>query len=66
MIAARNLVGFGANSTEIIIRAAAIPLIPSSVSTYVKDGYTTISWTAEYNGGSEIIADSILIMQSDG
>jgi hypothetical protein len=33
MVSARNLVGFSANSTEIIVRAAAIPLIPTSIST---------------------------------
>ena len=33
MVQSRNLIGYSPNSTEIIVRASAVPNVPSSVST---------------------------------
>jgi hypothetical protein len=61
-------------STPVVIRAARIPDPPSAITTKVDipNSYPltvdplVITWTAEYDGGSPIIAYTILIKQNDG
>jgi len=44
---ARNLVGLGADSSEVAIRAAAVPVAPAAPTTAVNSNVSvTISWTA--------------------
>jgi hypothetical protein len=57
----RNSVGYSQYSTSVTIRAARIPDAPTNVDTSVVDGYSVISWTAPYNGGTPITAYHILI-----
>jgi hypothetical protein len=57
-------------SDEVIIRAARIPDPPSGVNTFiiapnVNVDDMVISWTVEYDGGSPIIAYTILIREGD-
>jgi hypothetical protein len=69
-VQARNTVGYGPFSDEIIIRAARIPDPPSSILTTVNIPNSSpltvepmvMSWTTEYNGGSPILSYTILIL----
>ena len=66
-VTARNLVGFGTDSSEVNVRAAAKPSVPAAPSTSVNSNTSvTITWTAPYNGGSAITAYTVAIRQSDG
>ena len=66
-VSARNLIGYGADSSEVSIRAAAKPNVPTAPSTAVNTNISvTISWVAPFNGGSAITAYSVAIRQSDG
>jgi len=66
-ITARNVVGFGADSSEVAIRAASIPNAPAAPTTTInKDESVTISWDAPQNGGSEITSYTVKVQQSDG
>jgi hypothetical protein len=65
-VQARNAVGFGAFSSEVVIRAAKVPEMPISVQTSVELSSVVISWTPDYDGGSPIIAYQIVIRESDG
>jgi len=66
-ISARNLVGLSLDSSEVSIRAAAIPSVPTAPSTSVNSNVSvTISWVAPFNGGSAITAYTVKIRQVDG
>ena len=66
-VTARNLVGYGADSSEVSIRAAAKPNVPTAPSTSVNTNVSvTITWVAPNNGGSTITAYIVAIRQSDG
>jgi hypothetical protein len=65
-VRARNSVGFSEDSNETIIRAAALPDVPTDVQTVLIDGYIVVSWTEPYDGGSPISAYEILIQHDDG
>ncbi len=66
-VTARNLVDFGTDSTEVDIRAAAKPDIPTAPFSSVNSNTSvTINWVGPSNGGSAIIAYSVAIRQSDG
>lgn len=55
-VTARNLVGLGADSSELSVRAAAKPGVPAAPATTVNTNVSvTISWVAPSNGGSAII-----------
>jgi len=46
-VAARTLVGLGADSTEVAIRAAAVPNVPAAPTTAVNTNVSvTINWAA--------------------
>jgi len=49
-----------------VIRCAQAPDVPTNIDTTVTDGYSIISWTTGYDGGSSIIAYNIQIRQSNG
>jgi len=54
-VTARNLVALGADSSEVVIRAAAIPIVPAAPTTAVNTNLSvTISWAVPSNGGSAI------------
>ena len=66
-VSARNLVGYGEDSSEVSIRAAAKPDVPAAPVTSVNTNVSvTITWVAPYNGGSAITAYIVAIRQSDG
>jgi hypothetical protein len=66
-VTARNLVGLGTDSSEVAIRAAAIPSVPAAPTTAVNTNVSvTISWVAPSNGGSAITTYTVAIRQSDG
>jgi len=66
-VTARNLVGLGADSSEVSIRAAAVPSAPAAPSTAVNSNVSvTISWTTPFNGGNPISAYTVAIRQNDG
>jgi hypothetical protein len=66
-VTARNLVGLGADSSAVTIRAAAIPDVPAAPTTTVNTNISvTITWVAPYNGGSQITGYTVAIRQSDG
>jgi len=66
-VKARNLVGLGADSSEVSIRAASVPFVPTAPTTSVNSNVSvTISWTAPFNGGSAINSYAVKIRQSDG
>ena len=61
-ITARTLVGLGADSTELSVRAAAKPSVPAAPATSVNTNVSvTITWSAPYNGGSAITAYTVAI-----
>ena len=66
-VTARTLVGLGADSTELSVRAAAKPNVPAAPATSVNSNVSfTITWSAPFNGGSAITAYTVAIRQSDG
>ena len=66
-VTARNLIGLGADSNEVIVRAAAKPSIPAAPVTSVNSNTSvTITWVAPADGGSSITGYSVAIRQSDG
>ena len=61
-ITARTLVGLGADSTELSIRAGAKPSVPVAPATSVNSNVSvTITWSAPFNGGSAITAYTVAI-----
>ena len=61
-ITARTLVGLGADSAELSIRAAAKPNVPAAPATSVNTNVSvTITWSAPFNGGSAITAYTVAI-----
>ena len=64
-VQARNAVGFGAFSSELVVRSASVPEEPAFVTTAVFEDTVVISWTVQYDGGSPILSYQILILQSD-
>ena len=61
------MVGYGEDSSEVSIRAAAKPDVPAAPVTSVNTNVSvTITWVAPYNGGSAITAYVVAIRQSDG
>jgi len=61
-VTARNLVGLGADSLEVTIRAATIPSVPAAPTTSVNSNISvTISWLAPFNGGSTISGYTVAI-----
>ena len=61
-INARTLVGLGADSNELSVRAAAKPSAPAALATSVNTNVSvTITWSAPYNGGSAITAYTVAI-----
>jgi len=64
-IQARNAVGYGQNTSEIIVRAAKVPDAPISVTTTIDQTNVQISWTPSYNGGIAILSYKIVIQSSD-
>ena len=54
-VQARNAVGFGDFSSEIIVRSASVPEEPVFVTTAVFEDTVIIAWTAQYDGGSPIL-----------
>jgi hypothetical protein len=66
-VTARNLVGLGADSSAVNIRAAAIPDVPAAPTTTVNTNISvTITWVEPYNGGSPITGYTVALRQSDG
>jgi len=66
-VSARNLVGLGSDSSEVAVRAAAIPNVPAAPTTVANLNVSvTISWVAPSNGGSAITSYTVKIRQSDG
>ena len=66
-VTARNLVGLGTDSSELSVRAAAIPSVPAAPTTSVNTNVSvTITWSAPSTGGSAITAYTVAIRQSDG
>jgi len=45
--------------------AARVPDVPSNIITTISGLNVIISWSVPYNGGTNLLAYSILIMQSD-
>jgi hypothetical protein len=45
--------------------AARLPDVPSNINTAISGLNVIISWSVPYNGGTNLMAYSILIMQSD-
>jgi len=61
-VTARNLVGLGPDSSEVSIRAAAVPNVPAAPTTEVDTNVSvTISWVAPFNGGSGITSYTVAI-----
>jgi hypothetical protein len=67
-VQARNTVGYSDFSEEFTIRAAEIPTYPSSVATTldIVNEMIDVSWSAPYNGGSEILSYTIVLIERDG
>ena len=66
-IEARNLVGLSAFSSEVSIRASAIPDNPiAPTSTMISNTFVVITWTPPNNRGSSITSYTISILQSVG
>ncbi len=66
-VTARNLVGFGADSSSVDIRAAAKPSVPAAPTTSVNSNTSiTITWVAPLDGGSPITSYTVAIKNSIG
>ena len=65
-IEARNAYGFSDLSDVLEVICASVPDKTAEPTTAVVASNVEISWTAPFNGGSEITAYTIEIMQSDG
>lgn len=66
-VTARTIVGLGADSSELSVRAAAKPSVPAAPSTAVNTNVSvTITWSAPSNGGSAITAYIVAIRESNG
>ena len=66
-VTARTIVGLGADSSELSVRAAAKPSVPAAPSTTVNTNVSvTITWSAPSNGGSAITAYTVAIRESNG
>ncbi len=66
-IESRNLIGYSAYSSEVVIRAAAKPSQPSApLTSVVSNTGVTITWTPPNDGGSPITSYAISILCSDG
>jgi hypothetical protein len=65
-VKARNSVGYGELSDEILILAAQIPDVPDAPTTTISDRWNVvIDWTAPYNGGTPITSYTIEIRTAD-
>jgi hypothetical protein len=65
-VTARNLVGLGTDSSEVAIRAAAVPSTPNTPTTSISGSNVVISWgNAPSNGGSALTGYKIYIKQSN-
>jgi hypothetical protein len=65
-VQARNAVGYSLDSAEITIRAAKVPDVPTNVLTSIDGSNVLISWSPNYNGGSEILYYTVEILALDG
>ena len=63
---ARNIVGLSVASSDVVIRAAAIPAQPAAPTTVVNGVNVDITWVLPDTGGSEILSAKIMIKQADG
>lgn len=67
IVRARNIVGFGGYSAEVLIRAAAKPNTPALPTTAtVSNTNLVVTWTAPFDGGSPVTAYVIKIRYRDG
>lgn len=64
-VLSRNVVGFSMESSELLVRAAAIPDTPDAPVVSQSGDNIEINWSAPYNGGSAITHYNIYIRQSD-
>jgi len=65
-VKARNSVGYGELSDEILILAAQVPDMPGTPTTMISERWNVvIDWTAPYTGGSEITSYTIEIRTAD-
>ncbi len=65
-VKALNLVGYGPESSEVNVIAAAKPSVPAAPSTVNQLPNVLITWVAPANGGSQITGYTVAICQSDG
>ncbi len=66
-VTAQNTIGYGPDSSEVNIRAAATPSVPAAPTTSVNSNVSvTITWVAPYDGGSPITGYTVAIRQNDG
>ena len=65
-VMARNLYGFSALSSTIIVLTAQPPAKPISPTTVWSPDNVIISWTSPDNGGSPITGYTVTIRQADG
>ena len=65
-VQARNDYGFSDYSEPMSALAAQVPAQPQPPSTSFADGQVTITWVAPDNGGSPIVAYTVVIQTSDG
>lgn len=66
MVEARNTVGYSAISAELSILAAQVPDQPSAPTTAVNGYNVDITWSAPFDGSTQITAYTITIRQLDG
>jgi len=64
-VQARNAVGYSLDSSEITVRVARKPDVPTSLATAINGDFVKISWAAPYDGGSPLLSYTIQILQSD-
>jgi len=62
---ARNQEGYSFLSTEVAILAAQVPAQPAPPVTSFENDNIIVSWTAPDNGGSEILAYSVVLRKAD-
>jgi len=62
----RNVVGLSIASSEVTVRASAIPSKPDAPTTAVSGDNVVITWVKPDNGGSTIASAKILIKEADG